>query len=353
MNHVLLEEMRALPLWKDYRPTPLIELPRLAREARVRRVFVKVEGERPFGNFKILGGMLAGLRAMARAVGAASIQDIAVVRSTRSLTRLICASDGNHGLAVAVAARTAGTGASIYLPLGVSRERSSRIEALGATVVWVDGTYDDAVDQAAEAARNGKGILIPDTTSDPSNLVVRDVMAGYALLSHELVQQFVSLGDRPSHLFVQAGVGGLAASMSQGLHAHMRGPRKIAVVEPTAAACVARALVARRPIRIGGTLSTAADMLACGLASAPALEILLRYGVESVQVAEEDLRSSVDLLRQAGGPMSTPSGAAGLAGLLAVSTDAAWRGEHSLRSDSTVLVVATESRVPLTAMSPS
>ena len=343
MHNALLDELRTIPFWKDYCATPLIELPKLARHAQVGRVFVKVEGARPLGNFKTLGGVLAGLRAIAREVGAASVQEVVNGMSAQAMPRLICASDGNHGLAVAVAAQTAATAASIYLPLGVSKERSARIKAFGATIVWVDGTYDDAVDQAAAAAKRGDGLLIPDTTSDPTDLVVRDVMAGYAVLSCELKQQFSAIGEKPSHVFVQAGVGGLAASIAQELHAHMREPRKIVVVEPDAAACVSRALAARRPVRVEGMLSTAADMLSCGLASAPALEILLQHRVESVLIPEHGLRSAVDVLRRAGGPDSTPSGAAGLAGLLAVSFDATWCRTHALGTESAVLIIATES----------
>ena len=342
-QETLLGELRTVPLWKDYRPTPLIELPRLARHAQIGRLFVKVEGARPLGNFKVLGGVLAGLRAIARAVGAASIHELTDGQSARVLPRLICASDGNHGLAVAVAAQTAGTTASIYLPLNVSRDRCARIEGVGATLVRVNGTYDDAVDQAAAAAKRGEGLLIPDTTSDPADPVVRDVMAGYALLSSELVQQFVAFGEQPSHLFVQAGVGGLAASIACGLHTRMREPRQIVVVEPDTASCVSRALAARRPVRIEGTLTTAAEMLSCGLASAPALEILLRHRVKSVLVTDKRLHAAVQTLRQMGGPDSTPSGSAGLAGLLAVCFDEAWCREHALALDSTALIVATES----------
>jgi diaminopropionate ammonia-lyase len=343
MQNTLPDELRRVPFWQGYRPTPLIELPRLARHAHVGRLFVKVEGARPLGNFKVLGGVLAGLRAIARAVGAASTDEIAMRQSAQTLPRLICASDGNHGLAVAVAAQTAGTTASIYLPRGVSKERCARIESVGATIAWVEGTYDDAVDQAAEAARRGEGLLIPDTSSDPSDPVVRDVMAGYALLSRELTQQFAAFDEQPSHVFVQAGVGGLAASVAQGLHAHMRAPAKIVVVEPDTADCVSRALAARRPVRVEGMLSTAAEMLSCGLASAAALEVLLLHLAESVLVTDEALHAAVEALWRMGGPESTPSGAAGLAGLLAVSLDATRRGKHALGLQSTVLIIATES----------
>jgi diaminopropionate ammonia-lyase len=288
--------------------------------------------------------MVAGMRALARATGAAAPQDLGMQREHRaSLPRLICASDGNHGLAVAAAAERAGARASIYLPHGVSHARAARIEARGGEIVWISGTYDDAVQAAAVAAAQGAGLLIPDTTSDPRDAVVADVIDGYGLLTRELVVQLRDvMKDRPSHLFVQAGVGGLAAAMAAGLHDAMREPCRLLVVEPETAGCVARALALGRPVRIEGDLHTCADMLSCGLASAPALEVLLRHDARAILVDEEALQAAVGLLRGAGGPPSTPSGAAGLAGLLHVAADPALRAGHRLDTGSTVLLVISE-----------
>ena len=309
-------------------PTRLIELPALARRANVGRVFVKAEGDRLLGNFKSLGGLTAGLRALAR------ISD--------TPARLICASDGNHGLAVAAAARQAGAKASVYLPAGVAAARARRIEAQGGEIVWISGTYDDAVREAAAAAARGDGLLIPDTTADLSDRVVEDVMEGYDQICRELA---VQLPEAPTHLFVQAGVGGLAAAMAEGLSGRMLTLGALLVVEPEAAACVAAALAAGRPVRIPGDLQTSAEMLSCGLASAPALAILLRHGARSVTVGEDELACAVDALRDAGGPDATASGAAGLAGLLHVAFCAELRAELDLTPSSSVLLVATEGPV--------
>ena len=334
-------------IWEDYRPTRLIELPGLARLTNVGRVFVKAEGERPLGNFKVLGGMVAGLRALARAAGGVTLRNLISNRNRRdSLPLLICASDGNHGLAVAAAARRAGAKACVYLPAGVSRARADRIEACGSEIVWICGTYDDAVHAAAAAAARGEGLLVPDTSADPNDAVVRDVMAGYAILTRELLSQFRDdVRDRPSHLFVQAGVGGLAAAMADGLRDHMREPNRLLIVEPASAACVARALAVGHPVRIAGNLQTSAEMLSCGLASAPALEVLQRHAARSVVVGEDQLQAAVGALREAGGPDTTPSGAAGLAGLLHVAACPELRAEHQLGSNSNVLLVATEGLV--------
>ncbi len=328
-------------LSKEFRQTPLIELPDLARLTGVGRVFVKVEAERRLGNFKSLGGMFAGLRALARHAGAATLAELYARRA--ALPRLICASDGNHGLAVAAAAARAGTKASIYLPADVARSRTLRIQAYGGDVVRVAGTYDDAVDAAAAAAANGDGLLIPDTGNEPDDAVVNDVMSGYGLVARELVAQFRDeVRDRPSHLFVQAGVGGLAAAMAEGLQNLLQAPRKFLVVEPESAACVARALIEGRPVRIAGDLRTCAEMLSCGLASAAALRTLQRHHAQSVLVGEDRLHAAVAALREAGGPDTTPSGAAGLAGLLHAAAQAPLRASYGLDRDSRVLLIATE-----------
>jgi len=331
-------------IWDDYQPTQLIELPELARRAKIGRIFVKVEGERPLGNFKVLGGMLAGLRALARAVGASSLQSLREYPHA-CLPRLICASDGNHGLAVAAAAARAGAKASIYLPVDVSATRAKRIEAFGAEVVRINGTYDAAVNAAADAAMRGDGLLVPDTTADPYDLVVRDVMDGYALLARELVTQFRDEAKtRPSHLFVQAGVGGLAAAMADGLHHLMRSGHTL-IVEPENAACVAHALATGHPVRVPGDLHTSASMLSCGLASAPALAVLQRHDARAVLVSEDQLQSAPRALREAGGPETTPSGAAGVAGLLRAAANPALRAVHQLDTDSCVLLIVTEGLV--------
>jgi len=336
-------------VWDNYQPTALIALPNLARLSGVGHVFAKAEWQRPLGSFKSLGGMTAGLRALAMSAGVDSIQALLASNSLRdALPRLICASDGNHGLAVTAAAARVGARATIYLPSCVGAARADRIEALGGRVLWVSGTYDDAVIVAASAAERGLGLLIPDTSSELDNSVVRDVMAGYALMTDEIVSHFRERDDeRPTHMFVQAGVGGLAAAMAEGLKELMQTPKHLAVVEPEAAACVSQALLVGAPVRIAGDLHTSAEMLACGIASAPALEVLLRHDARSVIVSEGQLQAAVDLLYSSNGIGTTTSGAAGLAGFLHVASQSKLRKLHRLTESSAVLLVITEG--PLTA----
>lgn len=310
--------------WSEQAATPLLEAPELARRAGVARVLIKYEGARELGNFKVLGGMYAGLRVLARGPG---------------VRRLVCASDGNHGLAVAAAAQRGGAEAWVFLPRSASTVRAKRIEAAGGRVVWVPGTYDEAVELAAAAADRGEGHLVPDTTQASDDPVVAEVMAGYGVISRELLAQLPALRARPAHLFVQAGVGGLAAALAEGLQSALG---RTIVVEPAACACVGQALAAGKPVQLTGDLHTSAEMLACGLASAPALDVLIRRRATAVAVSEAELNAATATMAEGGGLATTASGAAGLAGLLHVARDPNLRASHGLGPDAVVLLIATE-----------
>jgi diaminopropionate ammonia-lyase len=338
-SNVIAAELQRLS--PAYGPTPLLDLPRLAVRLGVRQVLAKHEGPRMLGSFKSLGGTYAGLRALARAAG----MEVAnlVAHRPGKLPALLCASDGNHGLAVATAAKFAGGAARIFLHSGVPAVRARRIAAQGAEIVWVQGNYDDAVDAAADAARAGDGILVADTTNDPDDPVVGDVMAGYGVMAAEIRQQVEATAlQRPTHLFVQAGVGGLAAAMAKELAGWMAQPAVTVVVEPEGVACVAAALAADGPVRLTGNLETSAEMLSCGEASAPALMVLRRHGARAVTVPEAGLTEAPRVLRAEGGPATTPSGAASLAGLIAAQADDAIAARLNLGPDSRVLILITE-----------
>ena len=306
--------------------TPLLDLPTLPKALGIANIWVKDESKRELGNFKSLGG------------GSAAASALAVAGMPRPI--LICASDGNHGLAVATAARAHGAIARIYLPNSVNWRRAGRIAELGAQVVWVDGSYDIAVALAVTAASAGEGVLIADTSHDARHPVVAEVMAGYGKIPAEMLQQLGA--NRPTHVFVQAGVGGLAAAIAEGLNATPRGELQVVVVEPIGAACVGMALAAGYPVQVNGDLVTCADMLSCGLASAGAVEILRRSKCQAITVSETCLAEAPSVLAAFGGPKTSTSGAAGLAGLILASTDPLLRTKIGLNELSRVAVVVTE-----------
>jgi diaminopropionate ammonia-lyase len=172
-------------------------------------------------------------------------------------------------------------------------------------------------------------------------------MAGYGVMAAEIRRQVDAAGQqRPTHLFAQAGVGGLAAAMAEGLKDWMAPPAMVVAVEPEAVACVTAALAANRPVRLDGELETSAEMLSCGEASAPALAVLRRHGARAVTVSEAGLAAAPCILREAGGPATTPSGAAGLAGLVAAMGDTKVAATLRLEPSSRVLILVTEAELP-------
>src|SRR5262245_15349788 len=234
---------RRLP---DYRVTPLVEAPRLAELLGVAKLFVKNETSR-FGlpSFKVLGASwatYAALRDRLPPLPDASLSHD-VLQSWASPLRglkLIAATDGNHGRAVARVARWLGLGARIFIPNFVSPGRRRAIEAEGAELVVIDGVYDAAVDAALHASSAADSLLISDTARSATDVVPRQVTAGYTTAFAEIEQELAKSGDhRIDAVAVQAGVGGLAAASTMWARLSRRGrsPRVI-VVEPEPAACV-------------------------------------------------------------------------------------------------------------------
>lgn len=317
------EAERAIRAWDGYAVTPLRSLARLAATAQVGEIAYKDEGCRaPLGSFKLLGGGYAVER---------------LTRSGKQLT-ITCATDGNHGRAVAWGARRAGCRAVVYVHQHVSAGRVRAIEACGAEVRRVAGNYDDSVRRcAADATRNG-WTVVSDTSWPGYEDIPKDVMQGYTMLAAEAAAQ----GARPTHVFVQAGVGGLAAAILSWFWERDGAERPVlVVVEPEKADCLYGSAAARTLMTIGGELDTIMAGLSCGEPSRLAWK-LLAPGVDAFMAIPDALAESAmrDLAedRIVGGE----SGVAGLAGLMAASQDAAMREALRLTGTSRVLVFGTE-----------
>lgn len=324
----------------DLPRTSLVEVSAFAQLTNVCRVLVKMESERWLGSFKSLGGAFAALRLIAERTGY-SAEDIVSARRFPVPPRVLCASAGNHGLGVAAMGRIVGAETIIYLHCGVNPVRAQRILETGARIEWVEGTFDDAVEAAACDAKSGDAILVPDTSDDPDSRAVFYVMEGYSVIAAELLEQFRDRDLFPSHMFVQAGVGGLAGAMGLGL-SQTEQPPELVVVEPASAACVGHALASARIEPVAGQLSTSAEMLACRLASAPAVRVLKSYGARTMTVSEEHLAHATKCVRTHLQVPTTASGAAGLAGLVAAATDSTVRKKFKLDEQSVVCLVLSE-----------
>lgn len=351
-----LELLRACPI---YRPTPLVRLSSLARALGLGALFVKDESERlRLGSFKALGGIYAVLRTarqkleaeIGRKVSPATLLLPELRDKFRHLT-ICCASDGNHGRSIAAGARLIGAKCVVFLPAGVSNERAAHIERLGAEIMRSKGSYDRSVAAAQQTAREREWMLIADTAvpeDEKDAELCGLVMQGYTVLVSELLGQLASQNETITHVFVQAGVGGLAASVLGHWTAHMAPeltPRFI-VVEPERAASLLASARAGAPTRIPEEAPTIMAMLECQSPSPLAWPVVERLASAFVAVGEEEARSAV---RRLAAPQNDDprleigeSGAAGLAGVTLCLRETAWRKDLELDHQARVLVIATE-----------
>jgi diaminopropionate ammonia-lyase len=303
----------------------------LASAAGVAEVWLKDEGARfGLGSFKALGGAYA----VTRLAGS----------SPRAQT-FACATDGNHGRAVAWGARRLGARCIIYLHAGVSAGRESALRELGASILRVAGNYDDSVrDVARDAAANG-WTLVGDTSDDECDPAPPLVMAGYTMLIDEIAAQ-LTRHAAPTHLFVQAGVGGLAAAVIAGVCRHWTPSPRIVVVEPDQASCVFRSLAAGERVTVPGDLNTLMAGLACGQVSCLAWPLLETGVSDAIVIRDDEIAGAMQLMFEGsrGDPkvICGESGVAGVAALLAIAQDARVRAALGLSHDSRVLLINTE-----------
>ncbi|MDA1261173.1 MAG: diaminopropionate ammonia-lyase [Planctomycetota bacterium] len=326
---------RAIAQWPGYAPTPLVALPGLADALGVAGLSYKDELTR-FGlkSFKALGGAYAVQRVLMRSQGTA-LQDVTVT----------CATDGNHGRSVAWGAQLFGCKCTIFIHEMVSEGRRAAIAHYGADVVRVKGNYDDAVRHAAQTAAREGWTVVSDTSYEGYRDIPIDVMHGYGVMADEIAMQMQEAP--PTHVFVQAGVGALAAAICANfwLRWGARRPRFV-IVEPDKADCFYQSVTAGRPVAVEGDLDTLMAGLACGEVSALGWEIL-QTGADALVAIDDGW--AVAAVRAFASPregdtaiVSGETGAAGLAALLAVEDDRDKRALLGLDGSSRVLLLGSE-----------
>jgi diaminopropionate ammonia-lyase len=315
-----LDFHRSLP---GYEPTPLVELPDLADELGVGRLLVKDESSRlGLPAFKVLGASWACHQVLQRQPGA----------------RLVTATDGNHGRAVARMAGHFGVAATVFVPEVMLPETADRIAAEGADVVRLDVGYDDAVRTAAAyAGESTDRALVQDTAWDGYTQVPAWIVEGYQTLLRELDEQ---LGAAPDLVAVPVGVGSLAEAVVRHYRRAGASHPSVLSVEPDTAACVLASLVVGEPV----TVPTGATVMAglnCGTVSASAWPVLRDGCDAAVAVTDAECLAAVgDLARR--GVSSGPSGAATLAGVRVALTSPERRVALDLSDDSVVVLLSTE-----------
>jgi diaminopropionate ammonia-lyase len=334
--------------WNDYAPTPLHDLPDLARRAGVATMRLKDEAGRfGLGSFKALGGayavasLLASELARRDVARTASSVELASGRyhdATRTIT-VTCATDGNHGRSVAWGAQRFHCRCVIFVHAGVSQARVDAIAGYGAEVRRVVGTYDDAVREASRQAEAQGWFVVSDTSWAGYTEIPREVMQGYRLMADEAADQWD--GTPPTHVFIQGGVGGVAAAVSVQTRLRFQPTPALIVVEPARAACLLASAELGELTAIPGDLDTLMAGLACGEPSLIAWQELDRAATAFMAIPDEAAVGCMRLLADQG-IVAGESGVAGLAGCLLAATDPAARETLGLDGGSRVLLFSTE-----------
>lgn len=299
--------------------TPLVDATDLAARVGVDTVHVKDErGRMGLGSFKALGAayVIACDAQLGEAAGRA----------------YYTASAGNHGLSVAAGAQAFGARAVIYLAKTVPTAFAARLEAMGAEVRWRGDVYEESMAAAIADAEAEGGVLLSDTSWAEYLDRPWRLMEGYLVLIQEAVEQIPQV---PTHIFLQAGVGGLACAVANYAREVWGAAPRIVVVEPEAAPALI-ASVAAGSVQVTTGPASAMGRLDCKEPSVIALKALARYASDFMTISEEEGEIGAQAA-DAIGLTSTPSGAAGIAGLLVAS-----RGDFGLDATSRVLVFLSE-----------
>ena len=329
----------------SFAPTPLRRLDGIATKFGIGEVWAKDERDRwDLGSFKSLGGAFAVVELAAeilsrregRIVSPADIFAGSAPKA-RELT-VATATAGNHGRAVAFGAQLAGARAMIFVYGDVPKAQKQAIADLGAELVTVKGDYEAACRAAAEACAKQGWIMVSDVAEKDYTDIPERIMRGYSVLAAEALEQFP---HPPTHIVLQAGVGGLATPVAS-YFSNCVSPRPaVAVVEAATVPCLMESARHNRETRTPPGGPTNLNRLDCPTPSSTTWPVLRALASVFVGVDNETAGEAASLLKQQG-ISTTPTGAAGLAGLLALAREPGAFEKFGIGAASRVLIVLTE-----------
>ena len=323
----------------NYAPTPLVDLPELAKELGVRSVLVKDESNR-FGlpSFKVLGASWGCFRAVAAQLGLSStvpLDELSIKAKDASIV-LTTASMGNHGRAVAFMARLFGIEARIFVPRSLDKGTRDLIASEGARLVVVQGVYDQAVQEALNESLKEGVLLIQDTAFEEYEDVPAWIVEGYSTMMNEIQDELTRLELSGSLMITPVGVGSLAHAVSKHCKSQST-PVSLVAVEPDTVACLSSSLNAGKPVTVQSS-ETIMGGMDCGTVSSTVWPDLQRLVDACVTVSSYESHCAVQYLHSKS-VKAGPCGGASLAALrhLATSTESSL-----LNKDSVVVLLSTE-----------
>lgn len=344
----------------EYSVTPLVKLEVLAEELGVQSIYVKDESYR-FGlnAFKVLGGSYAIAREIGNLLGLKE-EELMLDRLLASNVKerlgtltFVTATDGNHGRGVAWTAQRLGHRAVVFMPKGTAAERLENIRRLGAEASITNVNYDDSVRLARAYAAEHKGIVVQDTSWEGYDEVPLHIMQGYTTMGSEIVEQLQAYGNiKPTHVFLQAGVGAMAGAMAGFIADYYKERRPlITIVEPNQADCIYRTALANdgQLHTVGGALDSIMAGLCCGEPCSLGWRQLAAYADNFVAMPDRAAALGMRVLgRPMGSDAAVVAGESGAAGF-GLAMAALWEQDlaelkRSLQLDakSVILCISTE-----------
>jgi len=337
----------------NYIPTPLVKLSKLANHLGIKEILVKDESHRfDLNAFKVLGASFAIAKYLGEMLkqkeDELTFQKIITEQSKYNHITFVTATDGNHGRAVAWAAKLFGCKSVVYMPKGSSLARLEAIKKYGAEASITSMNYDETVVYANQKAQEENWVLLQDTSWEGYEKIPLHIMQGYCTLVKEYMSQEQEIW--PTHVFVQAGVGSLAAAILAYLcNITDRPMPKFIVVEPTGAPCLFESNKLDELFIVKGDLPTIMAGLACGEPSHIGWNILKSATSAFLMCSDNVARRGMKVL---GNPLegdqrivSGESGAVTLGALFDILSNREFykiKEELSLTKDSNVLLFSTE-----------
>lgn len=346
----------------EYKMTPLVNLKHLAEESKVSNIYVKDESYR-FGlnAFKVLGGSYCIANYIAEKTGIPidemnyeRLLSEEVRNKTGDLT-FITATDGNHGRGIAWTANRLKQHSVVYMPKGSAEERLDNIKALATEACITEYNYDDTVRKATEDAQENNWILVQDTSWDGYQQIPKWIMQGYLTMGNEIIHQLKEADlELPTHIFLQAGVGSMAAAIAAFFMDVYKKSGKspiITIVEPDKADCFYKTAAANdgKIHIVDGDMNTMMAGLACGEPCTIAWEILKEFAEFYVSMPDEPAANG---MRRLGHPLtgdtkiiSGESGASAIGFVIEVLQNpelSSLKEKLRLNSESKILCISTE-----------
>ena len=275
------EAIEVICSWKSYSPTPLIKLNKLDKELKLKNIYYKDEDKRfDLKSFKALGGAFAVYK----------------IASEKKNITVSTATAGNHGRSVAWGAQRLGLECKIFISENVSESRAAAMRDLGANVIRVKGNYDNSLKECIEQSNKNRWEIVQDVSWEGYKEVPKMIMAGYTIMIKEIFDEIDS--NSITHVFLQAGVGGMAAAMIAGFAKLSKNIPKFIVIEPENADCVFKSIQNNKPTSIDIKKETVMGGMSCGDVSSIAWEILKNSANYCLTIPDKAISTVVALLAE-------------------------------------------------------